>query len=310
MASAAYYAVAHGIQNSKPVRGVFTNWEKEVQPIVFSVSGAIFKKFPTRAEAEAFLVKPTYGPGITYAPSLPASSSSRCAVAANKAATGEGTCSSSSKQDRRHHPYVLSSHPVKHPSKKKSTSASFPGICVIPENHIIVFVDGGAKPNPGFGACAGVIKNAKGTVIHTFKKYLGESVSNNVAEYTGLLSALSWCKENGHDHIHVRMDSKLVVSQMNDSCEVKHPDMQALLEQCKSLMSTNAHPVDIKWIPRMQNSEADKLCNDVIDEHFRMVATPAQNDPAAKNEVRIADTKSTVHELAEGKQTSAAAASL
>jgi ribonuclease HI len=283
--AAAYYAVAHGLQNSKPVRGVFTNWEKEVQPIVFGVSGAVFKKFPTRAEAEAFLVKPTYGPGITYAPSLPAALSSQSNRTTDKSASSGGPYALSSKLDRRHHPYASSSHPVYHPSKKKSTSAFFPGICVIPENHIIVFVDGGAKPNPGFAACAAVIKDAKGIVIHTFNQYLGESVTINVAEYTGLLTALSWCKENGHEHIHVRMDSKLVVSQMNGSCETKDANMQALSVQCKSIISANAYPVDIKWIPRSQNSDADKLCNNVIDEHFCRFATQTQSDSAAKTEV-------------------------
>jgi len=287
-----YYAVAHGMQNSKPVQGVFTNWSTEVQPIVFGVSGAIFKKFLTRTEAEAFLRKPTYGPGITYAPSLPASlsSSRRGSACANKFITNDNAASSS-KQERRHHPYVAGSHSVKQATKKKSSSASFPGICVIPDNHIIVYVDGGAKPNPGFAACAGVIKNAKGTVLHTFKKYLGESISNNVAEYSGLLTALAWCKENGHEHIHVRMDSKLVVSQMNDVNDVTHPNMQALFTQCKSILSSNAHAVDIKWIPRAQNSEADQLCNEMIDEHFRMpgVVKDEMVNAKTKDEVKNAN---------------------
>ena len=60
-------------------------------------------------------------------------------------------------------------------------------------------------------------------------EYLGIA-TNNVAEYRGLLAALTAAKEiDPHAYVEARMDSRLVVEQMSGRWQVKHPDLRPLV---------------------------------------------------------------------------------
>ena len=51
--------------------------------------------------------------------------------------------------------------------------------------------DGGASPNPGRGHCGSVCFGLEGETIFGKNLLLGDSVTNNVAEYCGLILGLS-----------------------------------------------------------------------------------------------------------------------
>jgi probable phosphoglycerate mutase len=60
------------------------------------------------------------------------------------------------------------------------------------------------------------------------------------------------------------MDSKLVVEQMSGRWQIKHADMRKLASDAR-----NAHTaslVNYTWIPRDENSHADRLANKALDE--------------------------------------------
>ena len=57
-----------------------------------------------------------------------------------------------------------------------------------------IYCDGGARGNPGPGACAFVVMQDK-TIVYKEAKYLGK-VTNNVAEYNGVINALQWLQDN------------------------------------------------------------------------------------------------------------------
>jgi len=62
----------------------------------------------------------------------------------------------------------------------------------------------------------------------------------------------------------VKMDSKLVVEQMSGRWQIKHADMRKLASDAR-----NAHTaslVNYTWIPRDENSHADRLANKALDE--------------------------------------------
>jgi ribonuclease HI len=63
--------------------------------------------------------------------------------------------------------------------------------------------------------------------------------------------------------LHVRMDSKLVVEQMSGRWKVKHPDMATLVAQACELLAGVL--VGFEWIPRLENSRADRLANESMD---------------------------------------------
>ncbi|MET8999602.1 bifunctional RNase H/acid phosphatase [Amycolatopsis sp. NPDC004169] len=130
-------------------------------------------------------------------------------------------------------------------------------------SHVIVEADGGSRGNPGPAGYGAVVKDSDGEVLAERKQSLGV-VTNNVAEYNGLIAGLAAAAELGASTVDVRMDSKLVVEQMSGRWKIKHPDMQPLAERAKELAAGFSR-VKYEWIPRAQNSHADRLANEAMD---------------------------------------------
>ncbi|MER7562946.1 bifunctional RNase H/acid phosphatase [Streptomyces sp. NPDC097941] len=151
----------------------------------------------------------------------------------------------------------------------------------------IVEADGGSRGNPGPAGYGSVVRDAATgeTLVETYE-YLG-IVTNNVAEYRGLLAGL----RAAHDldpsaRVHVRMDSKLVVEQMSGRWKIKHPDMKPL-----ALEAGRAFPperVTYEWIPREQNKHADRLANEAMDSRASASSVKKLSSAKAEADVRAA----------------------
>ena len=134
---------------------------------------------------------------------------------------------------------------------------------------IIIYTDGGARGNPGPAGAGAVILNAKGKVLAEVSDYLGKT-TNNVAEYEALVRALAATKELfdaelSKMEIEIKMDSELIVRQMQGRYKVKAPELKPRFAQVKMLLASMPH-YSFKHIPREQNKEADALVNKAIDE--------------------------------------------
>ncbi|WP_353988743.1 reverse transcriptase-like protein [Ruicaihuangia caeni] len=129
---------------------------------------------------------------------------------------------------------------------------------------LIIEADGGSRGNPGeAGSGAVVIDGSSGEILAELGLYVGVA-SNNVAEYKGMIAGVTRALAIDPDaELHVRMDSKLVVEQMSGRWKIKHPDMAELAAQARALLIGT--PVRFEWIPREQNSRADKLANRAMD---------------------------------------------
>lgn len=140
---------------------------------------------------------------------------------------------------------------------------------------VLVEADGGSRGNPGpagFGAV--VWSSDRSRVLAESKEAIGRT-TNNVAEYRGLIAGLEQAGHLGATDVAVSMDSKLVVEQMAGRWKVKHPDLAVLHAQAQEL-AAGFDRVSYTWIPRAQNSHADRLANEAMDAAAEIGRNPAE----------------------------------
>jgi len=132
---------------------------------------------------------------------------------------------------------------------------------------IQVNIDGLCQPiNPGGIACYAFIIKKNGTTIHSgygvAEEPFSKDSTNNVAEYTALAKALEWLVANNlvSGKVEIKSDSKLVVNQLAGVYKVKGKRIIPLYKQVL-LLKTKFSDIEIKWIPREENKEADRLTN-------------------------------------------------
>ncbi|MFJ6214833.1 bifunctional RNase H/acid phosphatase [Streptomyces sp. NPDC092296] len=152
---------------------------------------------------------------------------------------------------------------------------------------LIVEADGGSRGNPGPAGYGAVVRDGDTrAIIAEAAEYIGRA-TNNVAEYRGLIAGLRAAHAIDPDaEIAVRMDSKLVVEQMSGRWKIKHPDMQPLAAEARTVFPRSQ--VSYSWIPRERNKDADRLANEAMDAgkagrqwEPRAVALPADRSVAA-----------------------------
>ncbi|MFD5651773.1 bifunctional RNase H/acid phosphatase [Streptomyces sp. NPDC127039] len=156
-----------------------------------------------------------------------------------------------------------------------------------PAREFVVEADGGSRGNPGpAGYGAVVLDPATGEALVEAAEYLGV-VTNNVAEYRGLLAGLRAAAELDPDAaVHVRMDSKLVVEQMSGRWKIKHPGMKPLAAEAARVFPPGR--VTYEWIPRASNKHADRLANEAMDAGARGEAW-SPSDSTAELDAAAAD---------------------
>lgn len=93
--------------------------------------------------------------------------------------------------------------------------------------------------------------------------YLG-TTTNNVAEYAGLLEALSVAKSEGATEVEIISDSLLLVNQMLGKYRVKHPNLIPLYAKAKMLVH-EFRRFRISHTLRAGNKDADRLANLAVD---------------------------------------------
>ena len=137
--------------------------------------------------------------------------------------------------------------------------------------------DGGSRGNPGPAGIGVVIRAADGTPLLTLGRYIGKA-TNNVAEYTALVTAMEEARRLGAKRIKIRGDSELVVRQMTGVYRVKHPDLIPLHRSAKELMSSfDAATIEHNY--REKNELADRLGNLAMDRRADVTDVDAEPSP-------------------------------
>ena len=125
-----------------------------------------------------------------------------------------------------------------------------------------ILVDGGTTGgNPGVGVAAAILKNGSETV-HTETKMLGDGVSNNQSEYHALLLGLDVARRHGVRNVTVLCDSRLVVKQINKEWNISNAALRRLAQEVWKQIK-DFDEVTVRWVPRAEVAEADRLLNSV-----------------------------------------------
>lgn len=128
---------------------------------------------------------------------------------------------------------------------------------------IFLYADGGSRGNPGPAGIGVVIKDSAKKNLKEVYKYIGET-TNNIAEYSALISGLEELSAMNAEEIVICLDSELVVKQLCGEYKVKDAGIRPLFEKALGILR-NFKTYDIKHIERSKNSEADKLVNKAIN---------------------------------------------
>lgn len=147
--------------------------------------------------------------------------------------------------------------------RKKLNKNMVDGVIHSNEDFCALFVDGGARGNPGPAGIGGVLYDMSYNEIKKFQEYIGKA-TNNQAEYKALLRGLEMAKEMKVKKIKINMDSELVVKQILGEYKVKNEVLAEIFKQVKKLLESFA-TWQIRHIKREYNKEADSLVNLVID---------------------------------------------
>jgi ribonuclease HI len=111
-----------------------------------------------------------------------------------------------------------------------------------------------------------MIRDALGNSVAAVSKYLGRQ-TNNFAEYEAVILAfeeLSKIAKPEQTDVVVKMDSELVVKQMNKEYKVKHPNLKGQHARLTQLVGA-FKSVTFTHVPRAENADADALANEAMD---------------------------------------------
>jgi len=128
---------------------------------------------------------------------------------------------------------------------------------------LVLYTDGASRGNPGPAGAGAIITDKEGATLAEKAVYLGET-TNNQAEYRALIVGLEEVVKLAPVRLTIRMDSELIVKQLSGEYRVRNRDLLPLHNRARRLIEQLA-AVEVKHVPREENTDADRLANQAID---------------------------------------------
>lgn len=152
-----------------------------------------------------------------------------------------------------------------------------------------IWIDGASSGNPGPSASAAIIKSEDNVTIVDRGEYIGEA-TNNIAEYTALILALTEAAKLNLKKLFVQSDSELLIKQVRGEYKIKSPNIIPLISEAMRLKD-KFEKVVFCHIPREKNKEADKLATDTLKSFTKKTPNPknktAKKPPLVQTETDI-----------------------
>jgi ribonuclease HI len=153
------------------------------------------------------------------------------------------------------------------PRHASGLRTSTPGEHVMAET-ISASFDGACEPNnPGGHMGLGWVIDGR-----SYHEYIRAAYknTNNIAEYLALSNILDHAIQTKATTLLVTGDSLLVICQLNGAFAVRSRSLERYYLVAKKLLSglrTSGCVVTLMWVPREQNTDADKASHDALTEH-------------------------------------------
>ncbi len=123
--------------------------------------------------------------------------------------------------------------------------------------------DGSALPNPGKIGIGAVVLAPDGRRFETSAQ-TGLHGCNNQAELHALCAALELAHNAGAKRLLLRGDSDVAIRYVNGPDSTEIAALQILVKQAREWLS-RFEEVQLRWLPRHRNGEADHLCRHALD---------------------------------------------
>ena len=121
-----------------------------------------------------------------------------------------------------------------------------------------LYFDGGSNNNPGISGAGSVIYDEDNVEIWAGSYYVGDSETNNTAEYYGLIKGLEYARDHNITDLCVKGDSALIINQVLGTYKVKSPHLKILHTQVMELVS-EFNSITFGHVLRKYNKRADEL---------------------------------------------------
>ena len=132
-----------------------------------------------------------------------------------------------------------------------------------PGGYWVLYIDGGARGNPGPAGAGAVLYDETGQKAGEDCYLLGHR-TNNAAEYEGLVRGLDLALKAGATRLEIRSDSELLVRQMRGEYRTRAQHLKEAAERARVLLGEFSE-TRFTAIPRERNTEADLLANRAMD---------------------------------------------
>ncbi|WP_336692645.1 ribonuclease HI family protein [Delftia acidovorans] len=126
------------------------------------------------------------------------------------------------------------------------------------------YIDASAIPNPGRMTMGAVITAPDGS-RHLLSEPCPERGCNNEAELRALMAALQALQALQARRLTIFTDSSILVEQLTPSPRPVKPiaRLADLFDEARAMLAGFEH-VQLRWIPRHRNAEADALARDAL----------------------------------------------
>jgi ribonuclease HI len=131
------------------------------------------------------------------------------------------------------------------------------------EPDFVIYTDGASRGNPGPASIGAVVYDAVGEEVATVSERIGRG-TNNEAEYKAAIAGLEAALALGAGHVELRMDSELIVRQLEHRYRVRNERLKPLFNRVVDLRG-RFQSFSVVSLPRAQNKRADALANLALD---------------------------------------------